>query len=341
MRTRQRRHNFTGPPGTGKTTTIAAAAGIWSSHGTPCWIIAQSNVGVKNIAETLAKKKVNFKLLVSQEFLFEWHEELYVGLEDKMIRSDELPDSKEAVARAFDDATVVLCTLSMLSNPKLYDCGLFEVVPLKSLVIDEASQIDVFQLMHLFYKFANVLTKVCFFGDPKQQKVYDRKLQSRHEIVDHSCLAFINVAKGEEMNRGNSYQNMEEVHMVVRVAKRYKQHHLNFCVITFYDPQRAAIMRAFEDADMSTGCVFNVDSFQGNEADYVILSSVRTEHAGFLKSQPRMNVALTRCRKGLVVVTHRAFLLGLGKNTLLGQLCTAWSSHRGNDVWIDWKDMLN
>jgi hypothetical protein len=72
MRTRQRRHNFTGPPGTGKTTTIAAAAGIWSSHGTPCWIIAQSNVGVKNIAETLAKKKVNFKLLVSQEFLFEW-----------------------------------------------------------------------------------------------------------------------------------------------------------------------------------------------------------------------------------------------------------------------------
>jgi hypothetical protein len=81
------------------------------------------------------------------ETMLNRHEELYVGLEDKMIRSDELPDSKEAVARAFDDATVVLCTLSMLSNPKLYDCGLFEVVPLKSLVIDEASQIDVFQLM--------------------------------------------------------------------------------------------------------------------------------------------------------------------------------------------------
>jgi len=72
MRTRQRRRNFLGPPGTGKTTIIAAAAEIWSSHGRPCWIIAQSNVGVKNIAETLAKKKVNFKLIVSLEFLFEW-----------------------------------------------------------------------------------------------------------------------------------------------------------------------------------------------------------------------------------------------------------------------------
>jgi hypothetical protein len=61
-----------GPPGTGKTTTIAAAAALWVSDKHPCWIIAQSNVGVKNIAEKLFEKKVNFKLIVSQEFLFEW-----------------------------------------------------------------------------------------------------------------------------------------------------------------------------------------------------------------------------------------------------------------------------
>jgi|SRR5712672_3131703 len=91
--------------------------------------------------------KIKLELWKFSEITLNRHEELYVGLEDKMIRSDELPDSKQAVARAFDDATIVLCTLSTLSNPKLYDCGLFEVVPLKSLVIDEASQIDVFQLM--------------------------------------------------------------------------------------------------------------------------------------------------------------------------------------------------
>jgi hypothetical protein len=56
----------------------------------------------------------------------------------------------------------------------------------KSLVVDEASQIDVFEFMvsqvlavwatsdtlnqHLFYKFSKELTKVCFFGDPKQRE---------------------------------------------------------------------------------------------------------------------------------------------------------------------------
>jgi len=165
-------YDHTGPPGTGKTTTIAAAAGIWASYDLPCWIIAQSNVGVKNIAEKLFKQKVRFKLIVSQEFLVEWHEELYVEIEDTVIRSDELPNGPGDVSRMFGDVKVVLCTLGMLSNPKLDDCGFFDVIPVRSLVIDEASQIDVFEFMHLFHKFSNVLTKVCFFGDPKQLPPY-------------------------------------------------------------------------------------------------------------------------------------------------------------------------
>ena len=68
----QYRPNLTGPPGTGKTTTIAAAAAIWEYRKRPCWIIAQSNVGVKNIAEKLFQKEVDFMLIVSQDFYFEW-----------------------------------------------------------------------------------------------------------------------------------------------------------------------------------------------------------------------------------------------------------------------------
>jgi superfamily I DNA and/or RNA helicase len=56
---------------------------------------------------------------------------------------------------------------------------------------------------------------------------------------------------------------MEEVHMVVRVAKRYQQHGLDFCIITFYDPQRAAISTALENAGLPPERVYNVDSFQG------------------------------------------------------------------------------
>ena len=72
----------------------------------------------------------------------------------------------------------------------------------------------------------------------------------------------------------------------------------------------------------------------------MILSSVRTKQAGFLKSQPRMNVALTRCRKGMVVVTDKSFLQGAGRSTLLGQLCRTWSRHH-DACWIDSRAMLN
>lgn len=70
----------------------------------------------------------------------------------------------------------------------------------------------------------------------------------------------------------------------------------------------------------------------------MILSSVRTQKPGFLKSLPRMNVALTRCRKGMVIVTNKGFLQGLGKSTLLGKLCHVWSLNR--EAWVDWRIML-
>ncbi|KAF9074553.1 hypothetical protein BDP27DRAFT_1415971 [Rhodocollybia butyracea] len=55
--------------GTGKTTTISAAAELWSKeYFKPVRIIGHSNVCVKNIAEKLLQREVDFKLLVSKEF---------------------------------------------------------------------------------------------------------------------------------------------------------------------------------------------------------------------------------------------------------------------------------
>jgi len=51
--------------------------------------------------------------------------------------------------------------------------------------------------------------------------------------------------------------------MVVRVARQYHLHRLDFCIITFYDPQRAAIIKALKDVDLPSERVHNVDSFQG------------------------------------------------------------------------------
>ena len=65
-----------GPPGTGKTTVIAATVTSvmsLSENDRTLWLVAQSNVAVKNIAEKLASVDfVDFKVLVSKDFHFDW-----------------------------------------------------------------------------------------------------------------------------------------------------------------------------------------------------------------------------------------------------------------------------
>ncbi|KAJ7301944.1 AAA domain-containing protein, partial [Mycena albidolilacea] len=98
----------------------------------------------------------------------------------------------------------------------------------------------------------------------------------------------------------------------------------DFCVITPYDAQRAAIERQLKAENLPHNAIFNVDSFQGNEADYVVVSVVRTDAPGFLRSLSRMNVMLTRARKGMVIVTSSSFLRSQGAQTLLGRLARYW-----------------
>ena len=80
-------------------------------------------------------------------------------------------------------------------------------------------------------------------------------------------------------------QNMEEVHMVVRIARRYNERGLKFCIITFYDPQRAAISKAMEVANLPTGCVYNVDSFQGMSHPRCMNGALRSTIAGRERSR--------------------------------------------------------
>ncbi|KAK0216388.1 P-loop containing nucleoside triphosphate hydrolase protein [Armillaria fumosa] len=172
-----------GPPGTGKTSTISAAAEIWGQSGLPTWIIAHSNVAVKNIAEKLALDDVDFKIIVSKEFYVEWHEHLYTNIEDKLLRGDLLPNNRKALRCVIGESSIILSTLSMVSNSTLDQNGMFDLVPPRTLVVDEASQINVFEYMasasilsqHVFVKFKDVMKKVCFFGDPKQLPPYGKE----------------------------------------------------------------------------------------------------------------------------------------------------------------------
>ena len=99
--------------------------------------------------------------------IFVRHEHLYEQIKKNMIVSDRLPKTG-ALKKALDGSQVILCTLSMISYPKLQDSGFVHAVPVINVIIDEASQIEVGQYVPLIKMFGHTLRKLCFIGDDKQ-----------------------------------------------------------------------------------------------------------------------------------------------------------------------------
>jgi len=171
-----------GPPGTGKTSVIAAFVQYAIEQGVDgIWLVAQSNVAVKNIAEKLMDVGfVDWKLLVSKDFHFQWyvfahlllillrfiyvrHEHIYTKVQDNVIRSEHFSSVSR---KTFKNCKVMLCTLSMLSNRFIHKFT--SQNPMKTLVVDEASQIEVGDYVSVFSDFHNTLCKAIFIGDDKQ-----------------------------------------------------------------------------------------------------------------------------------------------------------------------------
>ena len=151
------------------------------------WIIAQSNVAVKNVAEKLAESGfLDFKLLVSEDFHFDWyvlpavrfplvdpdprHEHLYQLMGERMIDSGNFGGTAHENRRILLGARVLLCTTGMLSTPRLMNCGFMEIVPVQTIIIDEASQIEVGDYLPILARYKTTLRKMVFIGDDKQCK---------------------------------------------------------------------------------------------------------------------------------------------------------------------------
>ena len=79
--------------------------------------------------------------------------------------------------------------------------------------------------------------------------------------------------------------------------------------------------------------ISTVDGYQGREADLVIFSTVRSNskgYIGFVADERRLNVAITRARRGLIVIGNgrtlttdpnwRAWLLWLTQRTGKGRV---------------------
>ena len=145
---------------------------------------------------------------------------------------------------------------------------------------------------------------------------------------------FINVDSQEEHGgSGTSYLNRNEAEALSGLVSLFYESYVDASqigIITFYESQRGYILNylaqyfdpenyTFFDSAGDDGFldrlkpnIMSVDSCQGKEFDFVILSCVRSSDSlgiGFLNNPQRMNVAMTRARFGLIVVGNANSLL--------------------------------
>ncbi|KAK0204848.1 P-loop containing nucleoside triphosphate hydrolase protein [Desarmillaria ectypa] len=344
------------------------------------WLIAQSNVAVKNIAEKLLKTCfMDWKLLVSEDFRNEWHDDLYEKIISHVISSKNF---KFVSSQQLRNIRVFLCTLNMLSH--FFINKFTFIVPFKCMVVDEASQIKVAEYINIWTEFDS-LRKICFIGDNKQlppfgaesvddlksifeidhlykntflldiqyrmppqlgdfisQAVYNNELKSNlsHPIQNDTIAChFVNVIDSRErQSTSRSFINDAEAAIAIQLASYLQEQQMKYKIITPYDGQRNKIqndMKNIDGLDWQDKC-FNVDSFQGNEEDYIIISLVRSRSIGFLDSLRRTNVMLTRCKKGMYILTSRSFIDGAGESSLAGEL----ANHVGKEAWLTVEDVV-
>jgi len=106
----------------------------------------------------------------------------------------------------------------------------------------------------------------------------------------------------EEERFQESFRNPQEVNILVKIFQ-CEDCPEDWRVITPYSAQKQLLQERLSELDPFW--FQTIDSFQGRESDWIFLSLVRSNslgEVGFLQEPRRLNVALTRARKGLVVV---------------------------------------
>lgn len=177
------------------------------------------------------------------------------------------------------------------------------------------------------------------------QYFYDNKLIANKENCNHlvfdndKALEFIDTAgcsfKEQQENQKTSIYNTEEAELLLKHITKYlleidKNNNLDnnnnnsIGIIAPYKAQTRVLSDILHNnipSDIMQNISINtVDSFQGQERDIIYISLTRSNkngEIGFLNNTRRMNVAITRARKKLVIIGDSSCL---GRNNFYSKL---------------------
>ena len=167
------------------------------------------------------------------------------------------------------------------------------------------------------------------------QEFYDNQLES-HESVKNRLLGAdqksfqlvdtVGTGFDEQFNPDQkSYRNDGEFFIISEHVFRSRENLLgaSIGIISPYAEQVLTIKEKIENDEHFEGLdveVNSIDGFQGQEKDVIYISMVRSNSAGnigFLADHRRLNVAMTRAKKKLVIVGD---MLTLGKDPIFRRL---------------------
>ncbi|MFO7968179.1 MAG: AAA domain-containing protein [Archaeoglobaceae archaeon] len=129
-------------------------------------------------------------------------------------------------------------------------------------------------------------------------------------------VVFLNV-KGSEEGKGSKH-NPREAEATAALCEELELHGIrasDIGVITPYVKQKELIYKK-TDVEVNT-----IDGFQGREKDVIILSLTATKDLRFASDPRRLNVAITRARKKLIVLgNEKSFMIPQNKKLLVYKL---------------------
>ncbi len=147
-------------------------------------------------------------------------------------------------------------------------------------------------------------------------KFYENKLIADPKVANwllfegDKPFTFIDTAGAgyEEQTEGTSTSNPEEAAFIVRHIEAMNYNNASIAVIAPYSGQVTQLKKLLAGTQVE---VNTVDGFQGQERDVIYISLTRSNDngtIGFLSDYRRMNVAMTRAKKKLIMVGDTATL---------------------------------
>jgi hypothetical protein len=301
-----------GPPGTGKTTTLLTYVSKFPDQ--RIFICAATNVGAANMYTRLVMNGESCSLLMPPSRIPPGTPITSQDPHNRIVcstisgRSGPILDSQSFDVILVDEAAQCMeAWFWGLIRPEVHNIVMVgDTAQLPALVSEKGQKLghDRSLMQRMIeskypYEILNVQRRmhpeIVTFPN---KYFYDDKLSTSYNNADFELPPYLlHHVQGTCQEIGTSHFNELEAIYCIKQATKLAEYTKDVVILCPYQAQARHLLSLGSNIQVHT-----IDSFQGREADCVVLSIVRTNTLGFWSDKRRLCVALTRAKHALHIV---------------------------------------